>query len=63
MRDFILTRIKLQITLSYLATENRCKSLKHFFRVSKAEISKLVPEACDAIYSGLEDYIKVRNKI
>ncbi|KAL4153986.1 hypothetical protein QTP88_001819 [Uroleucon formosanum] len=59
LRDALLARIKLQITLNYLATGNSYRTLQHFFRVSIPAISKFLPEVCDAIYKAMEQYINV----
>jgi hypothetical protein len=61
MRYTTASRIKLEVTLSFLAMGNRYRNLQHLFRVSKAAISKFIPEVCDSIYLKLGDYIKVRN--
>jgi len=63
MRDAIPSRIKLEVTstLSFLATGNSYRNLQYLFRVSKAAISKFIPEVCDGIYLKLGDHIKVRN--
>lgn len=62
MRAAVPAKIKLQITLRYLATGDSFPSLESSFRVSKSTISKFLPEVLDAIYEGLEEYIKVSNK-
>lgn len=59
MRDSIPANVKLEITLSFLATGNSYRSLSHMFRVSKPAISKLVPEVCAEIYKALNSWIKV----
>lgn len=59
MRLVIPVKIKLEVTLSFLATGNSYRSLSHFFRVSKSAISVFVPEVLDAMYDILKDYIKV----
>lgn len=59
MRDALSAKLKLEITLSYLATGNSYRSLQHLFRVSKSAISRFIPEVCDAISSCLQEYIKV----
>lgn len=59
MRGAIPAKIKLELTLSFLATGNSYRSLSHFFRISKPAISKFIPEVLDAIYDQLLDYIKV----
>ena len=61
MRDAIPSRIKLEVTLSFLAKGNSYRNLQHLFRVSKAAISKFIPEVCDTIYLKLGDHIKVIN--
>lgn len=61
MRDAIPAKIKLEITLSFLATGNSFRTLQRQFRVSRPTISKFIPEVCDAIYAALQEYIKVRN--
>jgi len=43
MRGAIPSRIKLEVTLSFLATGNSYRNLQHLFRVSKAAISKFIP--------------------
>lgn len=59
MRDSLSAKLKLEITLSFLATGNSFRSLQHMFRVSKAAISKFIPKVCDAISESLQEYIKV----
>ena len=59
MRPAIPAKIKLELSLSFLATGNSYRSLSHFFRVSKAAISIFVPEVLDAVFKALKDYIKV----
>jgi len=59
MRPAIPEKIKLELTLSFLATGNSYRSLSHFFRVSKAAISIFVPEVLNAVYEALNDNIKV----
>lgn len=59
MRDAIPPKIKLEVTLNFLATGNSYRSLQHFFRVSKPAISNFIPEVCDAIYESLREFIKV----
>lgn len=59
MRDAIPARIKLEVTLNFLATGNSYRTLQHLFRVPKTSISNCVPEVCEAIYDALSVYIKV----
>jgi hypothetical protein len=60
LRDAIPARLKLEITLNFLATENSYRTLQHMFRVSKPSISNFVPEVCEAIFVMLKEFIKVR---
>lgn len=59
----IPAKIKLQVTLSFLATGNSYRNLQQSFRVSKAAISKFVPEVCNAIYEHLQDFLQVKTKV
>jgi hypothetical protein len=61
MRNAIPSRIKLEVTSSFSATGNSYRNLQHLFRVSKAEMSKFIPEVYDSIYLKLGDHMKVRN--
>ncbi|XP_072384736.1 uncharacterized protein [Diabrotica undecimpunctata] len=62
MRDVIKPRVKLEITLNFLATGNSYRSLSHFFKASRPAFSKLVPEVCDAISEVLGGSIKVPSR-
>nr|CAI5839354.1 unnamed protein product [Callosobruchus analis] len=57
--DSISPRMRLAITLRFLATGDSYKSLMYLFQVSYSTISLIVPEVCEAISSVLKDYIKV----
>ncbi|XP_072387073.1 uncharacterized protein [Diabrotica undecimpunctata] len=59
MREALPARLKLQITLRFLATGDSYASLEALYRVPKCSISLFLPEVLDAIYEGLQDYIKV----
>ncbi|KOB65146.1 Uncharacterized protein OBRU01_21929, partial [Operophtera brumata] len=59
MRSAIPAKIKLEVTLSFLATGSSYRVLSHVFRVSKPAISKFIPEVLDEIYNQLSDYMKV----
>jgi len=59
MRPALHARLKLELTLAFLASGTNSRILSVMFRVSKAPISNMIPEVCDAIYSVLSDYIKV----
>jgi hypothetical protein len=59
MRDAILPRVMMEVTVYFMATGNSYRTLQYFFRVSKASISNFIPEVCDAIYDSLGEFIKV----
>jgi len=61
LREALPAKIKLEITLRFLATGESYSSLQYFFRVPKCSISKFVPTVCEEIYRALEEYIKVSN--
>lgn len=61
MRMALPAKIKLQITLRYLATGDSFSSLQYLYRVPKCTISKFVPEVCEAIFEVLMEYLKVSN--
>jgi hypothetical protein len=60
MREYISAHVKLQITLRYLDAGDSFGSLEALYRVPRTTISKLLPEALNAIYLSLEDFMKVR---
>jgi hypothetical protein len=59
LRDAIPARVKLELTLNFLASGSSYSTLSHLFRVPKPSISKFLPEVLDAIYHSLQHYIKV----
>ncbi|KAH9631209.1 hypothetical protein HF086_005980 [Spodoptera exigua] len=56
----IPARIRLAITLRYLATGDDYGSLHYLFKVSPQAISEIIPEVCHALCEVLKDEIKVR---
>lgn len=62
LRMPIPAKIRLALTLRYLATGDSYKSLHYLFKVSTPAISQIIPEVCQAINSVLKDQIKVSNK-
>lgn len=62
MRAALPTRLKLEMTLTFLASGMNFRMLSIMFRVSKSSISNMILDVCDAIYSVLKDYIKVSIK-
>lgn len=63
MRQAIPPKLKLQVTLRYLATGDSFATLASVYRVPKNTISNFLGEVCKAIYDGLQDFIKVSIKI
>ncbi|CAH2013881.1 unnamed protein product [Acanthoscelides obtectus] len=59
LRIPIPPKIRLAITLRYLATRDSYRSLHYLFKVSTAAISTMVPEVCKAINSVLKNQIKL----
>jgi len=59
MRECIPVKIKLQITLRYLATGDSYSTLEALYRVLRPTISRFLAEVLTAIYVVLEDQIKV----
>ncbi|KAI4454279.1 hypothetical protein MML48_10g00001229 [Holotrichia oblita] len=59
MRPALEPRIKLQITMRYLATGDSFSTLEHMYRIPKSTISKFLPQVLKAIYEGLKDYVKM----
>jgi len=59
----IPAKLRLAITLRYLATGDSFKSLHFLFKVSSEVISKIVPEVCTALNTVLKDQIKVKKVV
>lgn len=51
--------LKLQITLRYLASGDSFSTLEHMYRVPKSTISKFLVHILKAIYTVLQDYIRI----
>jgi len=60
LRDSIPAKIRLAITLRFLATGDSYKSLHFLFKVSSQIISKIIPEVCAAINQVLKNEVKVK---
>lgn len=58
-REAIPAKIRLAVTLRYLATGDTFKSLNFLFKISPQVISTIVPQVCRAICVALKNYIKV----
>ena len=59
LRDALPARVKVEVTLNFLAAGNSYRTLQHLFRVPKPSVTKFVPEVCEAIFEALKDFIKV----
>lgn len=59
LRTAVAARIRLAITLRYLATGDSFQSLHFLFKVSPQLISTIVPEVCAALNQVLQTEIQV----
>ncbi|XP_003244309.1 protein ALP1-like [Acyrthosiphon pisum] len=59
MREALPAKLKLEVTLRYLATGDSYKTLQYIYRVGKSSISEFVPEVFNAILEELKEYIEV----
>ncbi|RVE47640.1 hypothetical protein evm_007737 [Chilo suppressalis] len=57
-----LAKVKLEVTLRYLATGDSLHTLEALYRVGRSTISIFLPEVCEAIYSALKDYIRILSR-
>lgn len=62
-RDAIPVKVRLAVTLRYLATGDSYRSLHYLFKISSQIISKIVPEVCSALNKVLKDLVKVNKTI
>lgn len=59
LRKAIPPRVRLAITLRFLASGDSFESLHYLFKISPQLISKIVPEVCLALNEVLKEEIKV----
>lgn len=61
LREAIPARIRLAVTLRYLATGegDDYQSLYFLFKISPQVISQIIPEVCQALNEALKEHIKV----
>ncbi|XP_074029266.1 uncharacterized protein [Leptinotarsa decemlineata] len=59
MRNAIPPKVKLEVTLRYLATGDSLYTLEALHRVARSTIALFLPEVCDAIYNALKDYMRI----
>ncbi|XP_022818061.1 uncharacterized protein LOC111350654 [Spodoptera litura] len=60
-RDAIPVKVRLAVTLRYLATGDSYRSLHYLFKISSQVISIIVPEVCLALNNVLKDLVKIPN--
>ena len=53
MRPAIPARIRLQVTLRYLASGANYSILEDVFRIPRSTLSMMIPETCEAIWAEL----------
>ncbi|CAH1993153.1 unnamed protein product [Acanthoscelides obtectus] len=58
MRGALTPKLKMEVTLRYLATGDSFTSLQYLYRVPKSTISKFIPEVCEAISDSLKKSIR-----
>ncbi|RVE47950.1 hypothetical protein evm_007464 [Chilo suppressalis] len=58
-RESIPAKIRLAVTLRYLATGDSYRSLHYIFKISSQLISQIVPEVCQALIDVLKDTVKI----
>lgn len=63
MRNAIPAKIKLEVTLRYLAAGDSIYTLETLHRVARSTIAQFIPEVCDAIYNALKDYMRVSKTV
>lgn len=62
MRCALPVKLKLEVTLRYLATGDSLKALQYLYRVGKSTICAFLPEVLHAIFEELQEYIKVKKQ-
>uniref|UniRef100_A0A1Y1MF54 Transposase Helix-turn-helix domain-containing protein n=1 Tax=Photinus pyralis TaxID=7054 RepID=A0A1Y1MF54_PHOPY len=62
-REALSPKIKLQMTLRYLATGDNIGTLSALYRIPRSTFSRFLPEVCKAIYNALADFIMVSRNL
>lgn len=58
LNNNISVKERLAVTLRFLATGDKFQSLEYLFRITRQQISTIVRETCEAIYSTLgQEYL------
>ncbi|XP_068211947.1 uncharacterized protein [Palaemon carinicauda] len=61
LRKAITPSERLAVTLRFLVSGDSYHSLMYLFRIPVPTISIIVPEVCEALYTSLQDFLKVPN--
>ncbi|KAJ8932584.1 hypothetical protein NQ314_014575 [Rhamnusium bicolor] len=59
LRIALPAKLKLKVTLHYLATGTCFRTLSALYRVPACSISLMIPEVCKEIYGVLDEFIKI----
>nr|CAI5844452.1 unnamed protein product [Callosobruchus analis] len=59
MRKGIPAKVKLEVTMRYLATGDSLYTLEGLHRVARSTIAQFIPEVCNAIYNALKEYMRI----
>lgn len=59
LREAVPAKIRLALTLRFLASGDNYESLHFLFKISPQLISQIIPEVCEALNKVLKDEIKV----
>ena len=62
-RDSIPAKVRLAVTLRFLATGDSYRSLHYLFKISSQIISEIIPDVCLALNEALKDLIKVNKTL
>lgn len=62
LREAVPAKIRLAVTLRFLASGDNYESLHFLFKISPQLISQIIPEVCEALNKVLKDEIKGSNK-
>lgn len=60
MRQSVSAKIRLELTIRYLASGDSMTSLSYMFRVGKNTVSEIIAETCEAIWESLKDIVFIK---